>query len=70
MRDCAQLGPTHDFAELNRLELACYEAELRARQGAPSDGCACRRRGNRHDFGTYRTLALDIDERVTRVAHR
>ncbi|WP_337847802.1 hypothetical protein [Sphingomonas sp.] len=59
--DCAQLGHTPDFDRLNRLEVATYRAAIIARFGSPPDGCALVSVTNRHDFGVYRTLGLEVD---------
>lgn len=60
--ECAQLGQTEDFDSVNRLEVRLYEAALIARFGLPPGGCAFEARENRHDFGVYWTLALQIDD--------
>ncbi|WP_121119788.1 hypothetical protein [Croceibacterium ferulae] len=59
---CAQVGRTRDFATINRLEANIYVAALKATYGAPPAGVRFRVVANRHDFGTYRTLAIEIDE--------
>lgn len=60
--DCAQLGHTPDFAAINRLEVAAYRAALIGLFGAPPEGCRLSAQPNRHDFGTYTTLALVIED--------
>ena len=59
--DCAQLGHTPDFAEVNRFEVFAYKLALIARFGLPPDGCQLVGHNNHHDFGTYRTLVLRIE---------
>ncbi len=58
--DCAQLGQTADFDELNTLEVMTYKLAIIARHGLPPEGCKLVIHNNRHDFGCYRTLALRI----------
>ena len=60
--DCAQLGHTDDFTKLNQLEVNAYRAAIIAVHGAPPAGCELRTLFNHHDFGTYRTLGLVIDD--------
>lgn len=64
--DCAQLGHTPDFERLNRLEVATYRAAIIARLGPPPEGCALVTLTNRHDFGVYYTLGLEIDAGAAR----
>ena len=64
--DCAQLGHTHDFERLNRLEVSAYRAAIIARFGPPPDGCAFVTLSNPHDFGIYRTLGLRVDAGAAR----
>ena len=59
---CAQLGHTEDFAKLNQLEVHASLAAIVAVYGAPPAGCELRTLFNHHDFGTYRTLGLVIDD--------
>ena len=59
--DCAQLGHTPDFDNVNRAEVAIYRAALIAIHGVPPTGIELRSRTNRHDFGAYRTLEAVID---------
>lgn len=56
--DCAQLGCTPAFAELNELEVETYRAAIIAVHGSPPEGYALRAHMNHHDFGGYQTLAL------------
>lgn len=58
--DCAQLGHTREFDRLNRLEVECYRAALQAKFGPPPEGCQFTTCNNRHDFGTYQTLAIKV----------
>ena len=58
---CASLGITPDFARLNALELAVYEAALIAVHGPPPGGTRFVIRHNRHDFGDYAELTLRLD---------
>jgi hypothetical protein len=62
--DCAQLGQTRDFAIINRLEVRLYAAAIQARFGVPPAGCTLKPLLNRHDFGDYLTLALEVDDGV------
>jgi hypothetical protein len=64
--DCAQLGHTPDFDRLNLLEVRAYAVAMQARFGPPPEGCNYVTVPNRHDFGTYRTLGLRIEDRVNR----
>ena len=59
--DCAQVGHTRDFATINRLEVLLYAAAIQARFGVPPAGCTLKPVLNRHDFGNYLTLALEVD---------
>ena len=60
--DCAQLGHTADFARINRFEVLAYRAALIGLFGSPPAGCTLEPVANRHDFGTYVTLALTIGD--------
>ena len=59
--DCAQLGHTPHFEQVNRIEIALYRAALIALYGPPPPGISLRSATNHHDFGTYRTLEAVID---------
>lgn len=59
--DCAQLGRTPDFEAVNNFEVFAYKLAIIARHGTPPEGCRLTTHANRHDFGTYRTLALQMD---------
>lgn len=59
--DCAQVRKTPDFETVNRFEVLAYKLAIIARHGTPPEGCRLTTHANRHDFGTYRTLALQID---------
>lgn len=60
--DCAQLGQTPDFDTANAHEVFAYKLAIIARFGEPPAGCRLKPLANRHDFGTYRTLSLRIDD--------
>ena len=60
--DCAQLGQTPDFDTVNAHEVFAYKLAIIARFGEPPAGCRLKPLANRHDFGTYRTLSLRIDD--------
>jgi len=60
--DCAQLGQTPDFERINRFEIDAYRIGIIAVYGMPPEGCRLTSKANRHDFGTYRTLVLTIDD--------
>ncbi len=60
--DCAQLGQTPDFERVNRFEIDAYRIGIIAIHGLPPQGCRLTSKPNRHDFGTYRTLVLHIDD--------
>jgi len=60
--DCAQLGQTPDFERVNRFEIDAYRIGIIAIHGLPPQGCRLTNKPNRHDFGTYRTLVLHIDD--------
>lgn len=60
--NCAQIGHTTDFAKINILEVEAYQAALIARHGPPPEGCRFVRVTERHDFGTYRSLAIRVDD--------
>lgn len=60
--ECAQLGQTPDFERVNRYEIAAYRLAIIAVHGAPPSGCSLKAQANRHDFGTYRTLILQIED--------
>ncbi|KHL24094.1 hypothetical protein PK98_15755 [Croceibacterium mercuriale] len=62
---CAQVGRTSNFAAINRLEANIYVAALIATYGAPPAGVRVRVVSNHHDFGTYRTVALELDDSLT-----
>lgn len=62
--DCAQLGHTPDFGAINQLEVLAYRLAIIARLGLPPTGCRLAGFANHHDFGTYRTLVLHIDDDV------
>lgn len=59
--DCAQLGQTENFDEINRYEIAAYRLAIIAVHGAPQ-GCCLKAQRYPHDFGTYRTLVLQVDD--------
>lgn len=59
---CAQLGQTPDFAAVNAFEVSAYRLAVIALHGLPPSGCRLASYANRHDFGTYRTLVLHIDD--------
>lgn len=59
---CAQLGRTPDFARVNRFEIAAYRVAIIGVYGTPPPGCRLANRANHHDFGTYRTLELEVDD--------
>lgn len=58
---CASLGHTPDFDYINMFEVAAYKLAIIARYGAPPEGCRLSPFAHAHDFGTYRTLVLRID---------
>lgn len=60
--DCAQLGQTPDFERVNRFEIDAYRIAIIAIHGLPPQGCSLTSKANHHDFGTYRTLVLTIDD--------
>lgn len=60
--DCAQLGQTPDFETVNTFEVMAYKLAIIARHGLPPVGCKLILRSNHHDFGTYRTLALRVED--------
>lgn len=60
--ECAQLGQTPDFERVNRFEIDAYRIGVIAVYGSPPEGCRLTSKANRHDFGTYRTLVLHIDD--------
>lgn len=62
--ECAQLGRTPDFEDVNAFEVAAYEIGIIARFGAPPAGCRLAALANRHDFGTYRTLVLHVENEL------
>ena len=62
--DCAQLGQTPDFANVNTFEVFAYKLAIIARYGTPPAGCRLGPHSNRHDFGTYRTLVLHVDDEL------
>ena len=69
----AQLGISPDFARLNRLEVACYQAALIACYGPPPPSVEFKREASDHDFGRYVELAIrfdDQDETATDYAFR
>ena len=72
--DCAQLGHTPDFDDVNAFEVSAYEVAIIARFGAPPAGCRLAALANRHDFGVYRTLVLhvenELDDAVRAYAHQ
>jgi hypothetical protein len=59
---CAQLGHTHDFADVNAFEVFAYKLAIIAMHGMPPAGSRLSVYANRHDFGTYRTLVLHIED--------
>jgi len=59
--ECAQLGQTPDFERVNRFEIDAYRIAIIAIHGLPPEGCRLTSKPNQHDFGTYRTLVLQID---------
>ena len=59
---CAQLGQTPDFERINKLEVAAYRAAIIAQYGSPPAGCALVELRNPHDFGTYYTLGVRVDD--------
>jgi len=59
---CAQAGQTANFGAVNRLEADIYVAALIATYGSPPAGVRYRVAANPHDFGTYRTVAIEIDQ--------
>ena len=71
---CVQLGQTHRFDLLNKLEVLAYKYAIIARYGEPPAGCRLSGLANRHDFGTYTTLVLhvenELDEAVADYAER
>ena len=71
---CAQLGQTQRFDLLNKLEVLAYKYAIIARYGEPPAGCRLSGLANRHDFGTYTTLVLhvenELDEAVADYAER
>lgn len=60
--DCAQLGVTPDFDRVNIVEVIAYKLAIIARYGQPPEGCRLAPLANRHDFGTYRTLSLRVED--------
>lgn len=60
--ECAQLGITPDFDRLNELGVSTLEAALIAKLGSPPSGASFVRINNRHDFGTYVTLGIRVDD--------
>ena len=68
--DCAQLGHTPNFANVNRFEMLAYRAALIAVHGVPPAGCHLVSVENRHDFGDYATLALVIADDAELAAAR
>lgn len=60
--DCAQLGVTEEFDTVNGYEVFAYKLAIIARFGEPPAGCRLKPLANRHDFGTYRTLSLRVDD--------
>ena len=62
--DCAQLGITPGFENCNKTELDVYTAAVVALNGPPPKGLRYAKIANRHDFGTYWTLALQNDPAI------
>lgn len=58
---CAQLGHTPDFHDVNAFEVFAYKLAIIALHGMPPQGCRLTAYSNHHDFGTYRTLVLRIE---------
>ena len=50
--ECAQLGHTPGFDDVNTYEMAAYQIGIIARFGPPPSGCRLATLANRHDFGT------------------
>ena len=59
--ECASLGHTPDFDTVNTFEVFAYKLAVIARYGSPPKGCRLAACKNRHDFGTYRTLVLHVE---------
>jgi hypothetical protein len=59
--DCAQLGFTPDFDELNIIECKAYIVALRRAYGDPPKGVRLAVKANEHDFGVYREAAVKYD---------
>lgn len=62
--DCAQLGQTPGFDDVNAYEVDVYRVGIIARFGPPPPGCRLAALANRHDFGTDRTLVLRIENEL------
>lgn len=62
--ECAQLGRDPHFDYRNMIECQVYRAALLAFAGLPPKGLFLDIVENRHDFGTYRTVAFRSDPRV------
>ena len=62
--ECAQLGHTPAFDDVNAYEVAAYHVGIIARFGPPPSGCRLAALANRHDFGTYRTLVLHVENEL------
>jgi hypothetical protein len=59
--DCAQLGFTPDFDELNTIECKAYIVALRRAYGDPPKGVRFAVKANEHDFGVYREAVVKYD---------
>ena len=62
--ECAQLGHTQGFSDMNAYAVAAYHVGIIARFGQPPPGCRLAALANRHDFGTYRTLVLHVENEL------
>ena len=62
--ECAQLGHTPSFDDVNAYEVSAYQVGIIARFGPPPSGCRLAALANRHDFGTYRTLVLHVENEL------
>lgn len=60
--DCAQLGEP-GYAVRAMAECRQYIKAIVRKLGEPPEGCELRVRSNRHDFGTYHTVAVIFDDR-------
>jgi len=59
--ECAQVG-CDDFTKKNIAECRAFKAQIVRAYGEPPAGASLRNRRNQHEFGTYREVAIQIDD--------